>query len=52
MRPEFCRKAWQASLEQRQRVQRLFFPEGVAFSGKAFERTVLMSSLFDVLTAA
>ena len=27
----------QASLEQRQRLQRLFFPEGVAFSGKAFE---------------
>ncbi len=24
----------QASLEQRQRLQRLFFPEGVAFSGK------------------
>jgi hypothetical protein len=25
----------QASLEQWQRLQRLFFPEGVAFSGKA-----------------
>ena len=30
----------EASLEQRQRLQRLFFPEGVAFSGKAFDRTV------------
>jgi hypothetical protein len=39
----------QASLEQRQRVQRLFFPEGVAFSGKAFDRTVVTSSLFEYL---
>ena len=37
----------QASLEQRQRLQRLFFPEGVAFSGKAFDRTVVTSSLFE-----
>jgi hypothetical protein len=36
----------QASLEQRQRLQRLFFPEGVAFSGKSFDRTVVTSSLF------
>jgi hypothetical protein len=39
----------QASLEQRQRLQRLFFPEGVAFSGKAFDRTVVTSSLFEYL---
>ena len=39
----------QASLEQRQRLQRLFFPEGVAFSGKAFDRTVVTSSLFEDL---
>ena len=38
----------QASLEQRQRLQRLFFPEGVAFSGKAFDRTVVTSSLFSI----
>ena len=39
----------QASLEQRQRLQRLFFPEGVAFSGKSFDRTVVTSSLFEYL---
>ena len=38
-----------ASLEQRKRLQRLFFPEGVAFSGKAFDRTVVTSSLFEYL---
>jgi len=37
------------SLEQRQRLQRLFFPEGVAFSGKSFDRTVVTSSLFEYL---
>jgi hypothetical protein len=43
----------QASLEQRQRLQRLFFPEGVAFTGKAFDRTVvtsLSSSTYSRLT--
>ena len=35
--------------EQRQRLQRLFFPEGVAFRGKAFDRTVVTSSLFEYL---
>lgn len=39
----------QASLDQRQRLQRLFFPEGVAFSGKSFDRTVVTSSLFEYL---
>jgi hypothetical protein len=39
----------QASLEQRQRLQRLFFPEGVAFSGNSFDRTVVTSSLFEYL---
>jgi hypothetical protein len=34
---------------QRQRLQRLFFPEGVAFSGKSFDRTVVTSSLFEYL---
>jgi hypothetical protein len=36
-------------LEQGQRLQRLFFPEGVAFSGKAFDRTVVTSSRFEYL---
>ena len=39
----------QASLEQRQRLQRLFFPGGVAFSGQSFDRTVVTSSLFEYL---
>jgi hypothetical protein len=39
----------QASLEQRQRLQRLFFPEGVAFSGKSFDRAAVKSSLFEYL---
>jgi hypothetical protein len=29
----------QASLEQRQRFQQLFFPDGIAFDGKRFVRT-------------
>jgi hypothetical protein len=37
----------QASLEQRQRLQRLF--RKVAFSGNAFDRTVVISSLFEYL---
>jgi hypothetical protein len=36
-------------LEKRQRLQRLFFPGGVAFSGKSFDRTVVTSSLFEYL---
>lgn len=39
----------QASLEQRHRLQRLFFPEGVAFSGKSFDRAVVTASLFKYL---
>jgi hypothetical protein len=37
----------QSSLDQRQRLQRLFFPEGVAFDGKRFDRTAVTSSGFD-----
>ena len=52
--PELCRAGATACLRsldtgvvgQRQRLQRLFFPEGVAFSGKAFDRTVVTSPLF------
>lgn len=39
----------QASLDHRQRLQRLFFPEGVAFSGKRFDRTAVTSSVFEYL---
>ncbi|MGH9410546.1 MAG: recombinase family protein [Vicinamibacterales bacterium] len=39
----------QSSLDQRQRLQRLFFPEGVAFSGKRFDRTAVTYSLFEYL---
>ncbi|MGE0123636.1 MAG: recombinase family protein [Vicinamibacterales bacterium] len=39
----------QASLDQRQRLQRLFFPDGVAFGGKRFDRTAVTSSLFEYL---
>jgi hypothetical protein len=36
-------------LEQRQRLSTTVFPQGVAFSGKAFDRTVVTSSLFEYL---
>ena len=36
----------QASLEQRQRLQQLFFPDGVAFDGKRFVRTGLSTHAF------
>ena len=39
----------QSSLDQRQRLQRLFFPEGVAFDGKRFDRTAVTSSGFNYL---
>ena len=39
----------QASLEQRQRLQQLFFPDGVAFDGKRFVRTGLSSHAFKYL---
>ncbi|MBY0497369.1 MAG: hypothetical protein K2Y23_24470 [Cyanobacteria bacterium] len=39
----------QASLEQRQRLQQLFFPEGIAFDGKAFVRTALTAPAFNWL---
>ncbi|HUQ89557.1 MAG TPA: hypothetical protein VM096_18490 [Vicinamibacterales bacterium] len=40
----------QASLEQRQRLQRLFFPDGVAFDGKQFVRTGVSTDAFNYLT--
>ena len=41
----------QASLEQRQRLQQLFFPDGVAFDGKRFVRTGVSTHAFKYLTA-
>jgi hypothetical protein len=39
----------QSSLDQRQRLQQLLFPEGVAFNGKRFDRTAVTSSAFKYL---
>ena len=39
----------QASLDYRQRLQALFFPEGIAFDGIRFNRTVVTAPLFKVL---
>jgi hypothetical protein len=41
-----------ASLTQRQRLQRLFLPDGVAFDKKPFIRTGVTASAFRYLTAA
>jgi site-specific DNA recombinase len=42
----------QASLNQRQRLQQLFFPDGIAFDGKQFVRTGVTANAFKYLTAA
>jgi hypothetical protein len=39
----------QASLDQKQRVQQLFFPEGVAFDGNRFNRTAATATFFNYL---
>ena len=39
----------QASLEQRQRFQQLFFPEGIAFDGNRFVRTAVTAPAFSYL---
>jgi hypothetical protein len=39
----------QASLDQRQRLQRIFFPEGVLFDGKRFSRTAVNAAAFSYL---
>jgi hypothetical protein len=39
----------EASLEQRQRLQQLFFPEGISFDGKEFVRTVVTAPAFNWL---
>ena len=38
-----------ASLDQRQRLQQLFFPEGVPFDGKWFSRTLVNDAVFGYL---
>ena len=42
----------QASLNQKQRLQQLFFGDGVAFDGKQFVRTGVTANAFNYLTAA
>ena len=39
----------QASLDQRQRFQQLFFPEGIAFDGNGFVRTAVTAPAFSYL---
>jgi hypothetical protein len=39
----------QASLDCKQRLQRLFFPEGIAFDGNRFNRTAATAPLFKYL---
>ena len=39
----------QASLEQRQRFQQLFFPDGIAFDGNRFVRTGVTAPAFSYL---
>ena len=41
----------QASLDQRQRLQQLFFPDGVVFDGKRLVRTGVSTPAFKYLTA-
>lgn len=40
----------QASFDQRQRLQQLFFPDEVVFDGKGFVRTGLSTHAFKYLT--
>jgi len=42
----------QASLNQKQRLQQLFFPDGIAFDGKRFVRTAVTTHAFNYLTCA
>ncbi len=42
----------QASLNQKQRLQQLFFPDGIAFDGKQFVRTAVTTHAFNYLTCA
>ncbi len=42
----------QASQYQKQRLQQLFFPDGIAFDGKRFVRTAVTTHAFNYLTCA
>jgi hypothetical protein len=43
----FASDLWvQASLDCKQRLQQLFFPEGIAFDGNRFNRTAATAPLF------
>ena len=39
----------QASLDYKQRLQQLFFPDGIAFDGNRFNRTAATAPLFNYL---
>jgi hypothetical protein len=39
----------QASRDDKQRLQQLFFPEGIAFDGKSINRTAATAPLFKYL---
>ena len=39
----------QSSLDHKQRLQQLFFPEGIGFDGNRFNRTVVTAKLFNYL---
>jgi len=39
----------QASLDQRQRLQQLFFPQGIAFDGNSFVGTAVTAPAFSYL---
>jgi hypothetical protein len=41
-----------ASLNRKQRLQQLFFPDGIAFDGKRFVRTAVTTHAFNYLTWA
>ena len=49
-------RAWdlwvQASLNQKQRLQQLFFPDGIGFDGKRFVRTAVTTHVLNYLTCA
>jgi hypothetical protein len=46
-RSDCCADLWvQASLEQRQRSQQLFFPDGIAFDGDGFVGTRVTAPAF------
>jgi hypothetical protein len=38
-----------STLDQRQRLQQLFFPDGIAFDGKRFDRTAVSTPAFNWL---